>query len=261
MENNITFIDTCIISQALQDNEIMKNLIRFIVENKCFCGITAKTLSELHKSNLLFNEFHKYLNVFPFFLIKPSKILISDEINKINSGVPIHVALANLRCSSVELENLTKEIVSIVDTEFPKGAKKIITDSMQDLKKNFPPKNGNKYVNSEIKTFCELLILQQLENHHPDLLAKIKKKEFNPLEFESLKSQVLIKFWKFYKSEDRKIRDSDVFDISMSSCFPYMDIIISEKNMVNDIKQIKREKFAFGNLKQVLTIKELKPAT
>lgn len=38
MEYNITFIDTCIISQALQDNEIMKNLVRFIVKNKCFCG-------------------------------------------------------------------------------------------------------------------------------------------------------------------------------------------------------------------------------
>ena len=261
MEKNITFVDTCIISQALQEKEVMKSFIRFIIDNKCLCGITTKTLSELHKSNALFKELHKYLNTFPFFLIKPSKILLSDEVNKINSRAVIHVSLTSLRHSKNELEKLTKTIVDIVDTEFPKGAKKTITNNIQDLKKNFPPKNGKKYSSGEIKTFCELLILQQLENHHSDLLVKIENMDFNPLDFESLKSQALITFWKFYKSEDRRIRDSDVFDISMSSCFPYMDIIISEKNMVSDINQIKRGKLAFDNLKQVLTIKDLKEGT
>lgn len=129
------------------------------------------------------------------------------------------------------------------------------------MKKNYPPKNGKKYSNDEIKDFCKLVILQQLKNHHSDLFAKIENRDFNVLDFESLKSQALIVFWKFYKSEDRKIRDSDVFDIAMSSCFPYMDIVIAEKNMINDINQIKKQGLAFGNLKQAITIEKIKATT
>nr|MBX2841869.1 hypothetical protein [Flammeovirgaceae bacterium] len=62
MENKICFIDTCIISQAISDKNIFSCLVKFIIDNNCLCGITDKSLSELHKSPKLFEEFYLYLN-------------------------------------------------------------------------------------------------------------------------------------------------------------------------------------------------------
>jgi hypothetical protein len=57
--------------------------------------------------------------------------------------------------------------------------------------------------------------------------------------------------------EGRNPKNSDVIDISISSSLPYVDFVLTEKNLANDIKQVKRKSLYFDNL-EIFTIKDLK---
>ena len=252
------FIDTCIISEIIENESLKIQLNKITQDNSYCCIIGDKTLSELANSKSLFDKFFKLSNEISFEIAKSKQLLINEEIQNSKIEKNIDVSLIKLTGTKDEFEYFIKLYLKAISDEFPKGSKQEILDSILILKKNFPPKNGRSYLRNEIICFYETIVIQQLITFHNFNLELIKSKDFNIYRFKSLISQSLIVFWKFYKMKDRKSKESDVFDISMASVFPYVNAVITENNLARDLEMIKKEKIYFKNLDNIFTLKDLK---
>lgn len=74
-------IDTCVISDILEDKAAHNSFIKFIVESNSVIGLSPYTFYELLKRNEIYNNF---LEAFPpkrIVILKPSEILLKEEIN------------------------------------------------------------------------------------------------------------------------------------------------------------------------------------
>ena len=137
--------------------------------------------------------------------------------------------------------------------------KQVVLDNIIERMENFPPDKNGKYSTGRIEEFVDKVILQQLNDFYSEWTSQqlLKQEVIRTEKFKSLKAQLLVTFWKFYLLKDRKARKSDVFDMAIVSILPYVDLVITEKNMKNDIDQIKKKKLLFMNLK-TMTVNDLR---
>ena len=190
-------------------------------------------------------------------LIKPANLLLTDEVNSypnFNKEKFLFYFLFNNRHLLDHLDNAKgfQDAVKYIESE-----KENTLHSILNLKQNFPPNSNGKYSNSNIIEFIERVIIQQLVSFNPKWAKRnIEIKTFDFSKFQSLHSQLLITFWKFYLLIDRRPKKSDVFDISIVSALPYVDIFITEKNLKNDIDQIGKKGLLFSEL-QAITINQI----
>ncbi len=247
---NLCLVDTCILSDLFENESAYRNFIQFLILKKCFLGISIFTINELQKSKVNFDRFKNDFRILPTFMIKPSEMILADEISHYpDENMPETISLIKLDLRDRFLEHLInsekyQKVISFLETSKP-----LVLQSILNLKKNFPPNKNGKYTNEQIQNFVARVILQQLQKTHSSWL--VNATENSPLEIDkikSLKSQLLITFWKFYLMRDRKPRLSDIYDIAFSSAFPYVDYVFTENNIVNDIIQIKRKRLFFDNL-------------
>jgi hypothetical protein len=247
---NLCLVDTCILSDLFENETAYRNFIQFLILKKCFLGISIFTVNELQKSKNNFDRFKNDFKILPTFLVKPSEMILADEISYYPvENMPETISLNKLDLTDRFLEYLLnsekyQKVISFLETTKP-----IVLQSILNLKKNYPPNKNGKYSNDQIQNFVARVISQQLQKTHSSWLINVTER--NPLEIDkikSLKSQLLITFWKFYLMQDRKPRLSDIFDIAFSSAFPYVDYVFTENNIVNDIIQIKRKGLFFNNL-------------
>ena len=117
-------------------------------------------------------------------------------------------------------------------------------NGMLNLVKNFPPKN-KKYTKSEIIEFIEKAGEQQIGYRKEKIDQIIGTKKVCIDNFPSLKASLHVAFQKFYVDKT-KPKLSCVFDIVISSLFPYVDCVITESHqneVINKINKIEPELF------------------
>lgn len=258
---NLSLIDTCILSDLFENEYVFNNFIKFLTLNNCLIGISTFTINELMKSKTNFEKFKEYFKILPTFLVKPPELILESEI----SNYPYEIKPESISFIKIDFKDKFLDYLLVSEkykkvSLFIENAKPFILNRVVDLKQNFPPTKSGKYTICQIQNFTSKVILQQLKSTHASWVRKVTvKQELKTDVFKSLKSQLLITFWKFYLMKDRKPRLSDVFDIIISSAFPYIDYVFTENNMVNDIIQIKRKGLLYNDLK-ALNFNDLKNA-
>ena len=254
----VCLLDTCVISDFYEDSSIYQNFLEMLIQENILIAISISTTLELKKVSERYEWFKNEFTKLPAFLIKPTDLLLRDELDKYPYENNEKFLLEYLFEKKELLDFLDKSEKFQNAVQYVEKDKTNVLNSILSLKENFPPDSNGKYSTSRINEFLERVTSQQLETFFPDWTAKFKpttKMDFS--KFKSLRSQLLIAFWKFYLMKDRKAKKSDIFDITIVSALPYVDIVITEKNMKNDIDQIRNKGLFFHNLK-AMTINEIK---
>lgn len=257
--HSLCFIDTCVISEAFEKKEVYRALLLFLVKNKCFVCLSINTFFELENRPDYFEKLLNDFRLFPTVMVVTTLQLRKLEIDSYPHELRDFKKLVSL--------NLTKDmdkLSAVLSDKTIQGHhtktredKKEVLEHILSLRENFPPKNKKSYSKNEAQEFVNEVIYQQLIKFNPIFYSSIKNpNEINLNVFKSFNSQLFLTFWKFYKLKDRKPRLSDIYDLSMSSIFPYMDFVLSENNIVSDIRQIKNISSVFRNVSP-LSIKDI----
>ncbi len=110
-------------------------------------------------------------------------------------------------------------------------------------------------IRENVTSYVERRIFDNLSKQHDQWLEG--KLEIDFSKFRALSSEYYLKYYKFYRLADRRLRNSDPADVLMSSGLDYLDFIITEKNMAHDINEIRRKGELFKDLK-AFSIKTIK---
>ncbi|MBS1515575.1 MAG: hypothetical protein JSS63_11105 [Bacteroidetes bacterium] len=241
----LCLIDTCVISEILKNKkEIGSKIVpKFINERIMFC-YTIQTIAELRKAPDIYNEFFSYMSIMPSFLLKNYNQLTEDEINsyvnkKSVDPILFHIAMMKPESYYKEYQNMfeRKELKHYFDSEkidAPDTLKALL-----DWRGGFPPEKEN-YSTKEIEHWVELVSLKQILITHPEYYKRniTNLEAMNYTNFKSWNMIAYIVFYKFY-FRHRNPKVNDVNDILIVSALPYLDIIITEKDMCEQLRQIK----------------------
>ena len=140
------------------------------------------------------------------------------------------------------------------DSEKPEILKSILS-----FKKDYKPENKRFYTANEINEWVELVTTRQIIEFKKDFFDD-KKDElhlFNYKKFPSIMATCFITFFKFYINKKRKPRLSDVDDILFCANLPYVEVAILEKDLYENIRQIKQRMGFLSNL-EIYNINELR---
>ncbi len=241
----IILLDTNIVSETLKyKNTIGNRVIDFIYKQSipCFSPVTLKELKSVPKT---YNAFFDIFNILPSILIKDYHQLAEEELrvykgsNKVNPFIatifknPFEKININIRkiCNSF----FTPEFM----TQFENDKKSILT-SILNLKPNYPS-NGKAYTKKEIDFFIFAVVTQLITLYNYKFARAIVDSGnfINLKKFPSIQTIAAFAFYKFYIS-NRRPRLSDIPDLMISSAYPYVDVVITEKNQAELLRQIKK---------------------
>ncbi|MEQ6118948.1 hypothetical protein [Reichenbachiella sp. MALMAid0571] len=175
---------------------------------------------------------------------------MKDEIECYPKTNSIRPFLINISERPDFIDYLENNKLFVKTTEFLEQEKPIVLQSVLNLRKNFKPDKNGKYSNEAIEGFVQLVSKNQLDKFFNDRSQHIYNTEtIDTWKLKSLRSQLLITLWKFYLMKDRKARKSDIFDLTIASSLPYVDLVLTEKNMANDIEQMRKRNLFFNGLR------------
>lgn len=250
-------VDTCVISDVLENEIALNSFKKFIVESNSLIGLSVYAFYELSKSEKIYNKFKIIFPPKRIVLLKTSSMLLEDEMEaylSLKKIEPIFIPptenfdLINSVFSSEKMRNNYIKL----DND-----KNIVLTHILDLKRSFPPKKNGKYTKEDRIEFVKKVTIQQFERFNREWFLHRKNENFNYSAFKSLTGQLYITFFKFYILKDRKPKVSDIIDITMSASFPYVDFILTEKNLAYDIKQMQKQNLHFENT-VVYTLEDIK---
>lgn len=265
MNNKICLLDTNALSELLKNPKTILSNISDIVSKNTLLGYSAFTLVEIIKNNELYEKYLKLFSKIPSLILDGHEGILEKEVkgylNKSNKINPIIFLSSGIEDDKLSKEECLRNIIE--ETEFATNAKiwqkeKVnIINGILSLKKNFPPK-VIKYTESEIGEFVEKTVNSQIMMRQNLFYKKnVKNKSgFRYKHFKSVLCTSYVVFYKFYQ-DDRKPELSDVFDITISSIYPYVDYVFTERNMCEIIRKLKRRHQFLEGL-EYYNIKELR---
>lgn len=245
--------DTNIFSGFLKhENTVRKGLIDLMLNKNYFLCITFTGLTELFKSESLFNDLFNYMNIVPIFLLKNFNQLLEEEIKNYPNDIKLNPVLFLFKAFKGKeyYENVKKLFYSDIvknrlDEENDVSYKEEILQDLLKWIKGYPkPKNG--YSIKDIERWVELTLYKRLNEVNKNFVEGSKIK-LNHNYFLSSKMISYMVFYKFYLSNKNPIV-SDLGDILMSANFPYVDAIIVEKNVKEIVRQIQVKHKFVSNL-------------
>lgn len=253
-------VDTCIISEMIKDKKtVFKNSLSELISKNTILCISVYTLFELNKRKDLFYEFINYFCRLPFFLLKNNNQLLADEfssypeLNDYSDFSNKHIDIFNFSHFSLK-DNPEKLFQEYLDkSNFTDYCKKFEEDKHKILKGILDLKSN--YSNEKYSEFIEQVVLQQLILNDKNFVKNIfdKNGTVSISNFKFLKMMAYIVFYKFYNT-NRNPKISDVADIIMSSAYPYMDVIITERNQADYLNKIKKIDDFIVNLEIMILI-------
>lgn len=259
----LALVDTCIISEFIKQRgqSFSKKLILKFCEDS-IPSFSIQTFKELKFVPDLYDEFFSIFRSFPSLVMKDHEKIYEEELSYYEEKRQINPGLTNLFNNPFSKENLDiKKVMELLYTpEMQKkfeNDKSIILEGILSLKKNYPAKN-QRYTKKEIEEFVESAVLTQLVLRNREWVQKKldREKVIEIDRFPSLKIMAYVIFYKFYIS-DRKPQLSDVPDILMASLYPYIDVVLLEKNQAEMIRQI-QTRHSFCTQLEVHTMRDFR---
>lgn len=246
----LCLIDTNIISEMIirYDKFLGNYFIKFNLGEFIPC-FSIFTILELRQRKAVYNQFLDLFTKIPCLIVKNTDILFNDEVNSYpypKKNSPILVASPSVLVqggySLRELLETTFRNEEITKYETKWNSEKLeILEGILGLVKNYPPL-GKKYTQKEIHSFIEIAGFQQIIFRNKIFAQEIvhKGKAVSIDAFPSIKMMCYTVFYKFYIDQRRAI-ESDTFDLIISSVVPYVDAVITEKNMAEIFRKTQKQ--------------------
>lgn len=245
----LCLLDTNGLSLLLKDPKKWFNFLHneFNLGKTILC-YSVYTIGELKVKEELFEKFLELFSSFPSVVLDGLDSLFKKEVSSYDSNSiinPILFAPHGIEVNDPNRLSLIRTLFQNKDInekfEYWKNGRTDVIEGILELIKNFPPK-GEKYTVKEINRFVELAGFSQLAIRDATFCKSIldKKRVVNIKKFPSINMITLFVFYKYYKDRRINPKESDVFDLIISSLIPYVDIFISEGNSIEILRQIKR---------------------
>ncbi len=249
-EYKLCLIDTNVVSEIIKHPDtIGQRYFEKMNPGKYIPCFSLFTILELRQTEKVYNSFLEIFSIIPCFILKSLDQLFQDELDNYPDSdkvSPILVScprvLASKGLKLGELLELAFCQPKLRQAEHKWSSEKIeILEGMQKLVKNYPPK-GEKYTQSEIRSFVEFAGYQQIALKAYDFARYMADKKCQVLvcSFPSIKIITLTTFYKFYIDKRRSL-ESDPFDIIISSAIPYVDAVVTEKHLADILMKVKRQ--------------------
>ncbi len=256
VDYNVCLLDTNILSELIKHpNQWKERIFKLSFENLIICYSVASIIELMRKSNL-YNKYIDIFSVFPSFILDAHEGILEKEIQyqagKINEINPIIVPSTEINDGNLSKREALKYLFE--KTEFNQNAdiwqrdKSKIINGIISLIDNYLPKQ-NKYTLDEIEYFVDITTKKQIKMWKTEYYHQVQKqkREIISYDYPSIRCTGYMIFYKFYQDK-RKPLSSDVFDIIISSLFPYVDVVITERNMCEIIRKIKERHGFLQNL-------------
>lgn len=245
-EYKLCLLDTNVLSELLKNPKewLIYLSDTFSLANTILC-YSIFSLSELFSRKDLFEKYIEIFSTFPSAILDGYHSIFEKEKNNYNTDIkinplviaPFAIREPNLNAKQ-KLTKVIKDSGFTERTEYWINSRQEILNGILDLKKNFP-RTKSTYSIDEIENFNFIASTQQLGLRDKKFANKmlVDGQKIDLDKFLSIKSTSYVVFYKFY-STDRKPVLSDVFDIIISSLFPYVDFVLTEGNLCEIIKTI-----------------------
>jgi len=239
------FLDTCVWGAIVESEAIGDNFISYFVSNNHLAGLTSYTLFELSRAERL--------------LPKLDSLFLRARYN-------IWLALLYDQLFDNELASYPSQpktrwmpLSMITDDENPNVMSKFANDprfvqkrdehlqfgysefmSLEKFKENYPPDEDGHYSPSQALDFAWCNAVDFLGRYFPGFLSKFRDdaSSFDSSKISSIQMRSLLLFYKYYiygQVPDR----SDFMDFAHVSYAPYVDVYVTERNVLNALRHIK----------------------
>jgi len=266
----LAYIDTNVVSEVSKRMEPERSALinLFASERIAPCYSTLSVIEIMEKQDL-FRDYHECFGILPSLLVKGHDQLAEEEIKSYPDPIgidPVICSVWGLRDPHItDPREKLKKLIALSGADRQRDIWKrdipVILNGMLSLVPNYPPA-GDKYTKKEIKEFVRLINYQHLALQFPSFIKTLESngQTFDIDAFPSLKMRAFSTFYRFYDNKQRKSKDSDVFDILMSSVIPYIDIAYLEGDQAEILRKIKRIDPFISKL-EVKTLADLRPVT
>jgi hypothetical protein len=251
------YLDTCALSNLVKDRSgFGSNLLNLVLLDGII-AVSPHSIWELKSSPTVYKAVIEVITSLPAVLLKSEDIIIKDEYQLLNGSITdINPTIIFLL--PIPLKKNGMDILDMFNKHITEEKNVIFKQNRKETFKLLNSKPSNIYSRKELASKSKLdysvkLVAYQLAAE--DLLPELNyysqiKKEFPVEEFPSLMSISYILHYKYLQTE-RKGSESDIQDICMSALYPYVDVVITERNQCAIIKQIQKRHNFFNNLKAI----------
>jgi hypothetical protein len=261
----LCLLDTNVVSEMVKrPDPIMRNFFETIKPNKYIPCFSIFTILELRERDDVYQRFLEAFSEIPCLILKSLDQLFHDELTAYQDHKKVSPILISspgvLAPKNQKLADIL--ILAFAMTDIRELADKwnsqkgSILEGILSLVKNYPPKS-KKYTAREIRSFVEIAGFQQIAYRAYNFAQPIVNEGKSVMvdSFPSIKMMAFTVFYKFY-TDERCPQESDPFDIIISSCLPYVDIVVTEKHQADALKKIKQQDKFIESL-EVLKLKDL----
>ncbi len=263
---NLCLLDTNALSEILKDinGEAIGFMKKCPPENTVPC-MTVYNYIELRRNPELFEEYLKVFSIYSNFLLKPHRILISDEVDSVNSSTPVSVyfrAFSYLGPKSTHdlctFINLLFEVPDIAHIENNwRDEEKTAIESWLKRKSSFT--SANPVANSaDGERYVREMILNFLEN---DRQLSVKEKIASAKNvimdnYPSIQTMLYSEYYRIFEP-NWEPQLQDVTDTYIIASAPYVDIVITERFQAEILRKIRNRVTGLDKL-EILTLRDIR---
>ncbi|WP_448700138.1 hypothetical protein ACFGVR_23480 [Mucilaginibacter sp. AW1-3] len=251
------YLDTCALSNMVKDRPGFGSKLLNLVLADGIMAISSYSLWEL-KSHSIYDEVISVITVLPCVLLKSEQLMFESEFEHFNND---QIIISPILASMLKTKN-NIDIISLIEEHITNIKNIKFKNSRSQTFQFISQEASNIYSREDLKVLSKLQFSVSMaaymlaSEYIPNVLRKYvdAEEEFPIDKFPSLLSISYMKHYKYLQSK-RKGEESDIPDILMSALYPYVDVIITEGNQCELIKQIKRNHNFWSNATPI-SIKE-----
>lgn len=254
----LVYLDTNVISNICKKGDLIDKFIaKYPLEEKYLLCFSTYTLYEIARNKTLYKDFKSFYSIYPcVFVISyfplavkeidfvvgdvafVNPILLSPQGIKIDgktlnpNSLDLLLEKPEVKGSFANIERYTtdfyNEVISVLDK--PEFAH-INKDCIKNKKGDF------------VQTFIRYELKYRFFNGQN---VRVDKKKLKKMKSLNILAHAI--FYKFFSDEKRKTKKSDIIDVLIMTTTPYVHTFISENNVIDILKKIKKQTTAIKGL-------------
>ncbi|MDB4918584.1 hypothetical protein [Mucilaginibacter sp.] len=238
------YLDTCALSELVKDRSGFGSSLLNIVLEDGIIAFSVNSIWELKSAPVIYKAAMEVLSVLPSMILKTGEMIFDEEYKQFKNSnheffpyiTPFSASI--FKKNGIDLLKIVEEKVTNKKNDLAKNFRE---DTFQFLRKN--PSNiysrEDLKDKSKLRLSVEMCAFQLATQYRMIEIGKfIENNEFPINNFPSLISMAYLLHYKYLQA-DRKGSSSDVEDILMSALYPYVDVVVTERNQCEIIRQIK----------------------
>lgn len=246
-------LDTCVWGEIVKSASVADAFIEYFEANNLLAGLSMYTVFELSRADRLLSK----LDTLFFRGRKNIWIpLLYDQLQELElSSYPTAPAMRWMPIAMICDETQTEVLGKLVaDRRFTNTRDEHLqfgyTEFMglERFKENYPPDEEGHYSPAQAQDFSRLNALDFFERRLPDFLRRFKPdtSSLDTSRIWSVQMRSLLLFYKYY-IHHQSPQQSDFLDFAAASYVPYVDVYVTERNVLNALRHIQSSSLMLSN--------------